>query len=145
MNSLSKQLLEATQEPAEGDEEESEQSPGGDQSETPGGDQPPQQDSPRGGRDRVILALGQDVEVRTTEGQLVVAGTIQELNQETGSVRVVDRSSGTDNQVDVDPELYEIWVNPHDALGTGGKGTPEATPSVNPRKRGAYDGGRVGI
>lgn len=60
--------------------------------------------------DRVQLRIGQQVEVRTKEGEFLAIGYISELNQDTGFARVVDNGSGTDNHIDVDPDLYDMWL-----------------------------------
>lgn len=93
--------------------------------------------------DVVRLQLGQNVEVRTRSGSLVAVGCIMELNVETGVVRVADRESGSDMQVDVDTDLYDVWV----IDGEANRGDPDETPiagklAVHSKKSGAYAGGR---
>lgn len=68
--------------------------------------------------ERVRLGVGQFVEVRTREGDLVIQGVIQSLDPVTKIVRVVDRGSGSDLQVDVDPSRYDIWVQGMQVPGT---------------------------
>lgn len=133
MRGLSARLREALQDASEDDAPEDAQEPEEGEGEAQGAP---------GERERVPLAVGQKVEVRTPEGQLIVGGVIHELSVETGSVRVVDAMSGTDHQVDVDPDLYEVWVMPVAVPGDAGGGRPEKAPAVNPHRRGAYDGGR---
>lgn len=91
----------------------------------------------------VRLQLGQSVEVRTRSGSLVAVGSIMELNVETGVVRVADRESGSDMQVDVDTQLYDVWVLDRN----DNYGDPDETPvvghlAVHSKKPGAYGGGR---
>lgn len=93
--------------------------------------------------DVVRLELGQNVEVRTRTGSLVALGSIMELSVETGVVRVADRESGSDMQVDVDTERYDIWVLDNDV----NHGDPDETPvigklAVHSKSPGAYGGGR---
>lgn len=143
MRALSDLLREATEAAPEADGSEGEGLPQGDEGgPEKGGESPRRAGSDERGRERVPLAMGQEVEVRTVGGDLVVSGVIYELNGETGSVRVVDASSGTDHQVYVDPDLYEVWVKPQDIPGKAGAGEPDLAPSINPHKRGVYQGGR---
>jgi hypothetical protein len=71
--------------------------------------------------ERVRLGVGQPVEVRTREGDLVIQGTIQSLDPVTKTVQVVDRGSGADLLVDVDPSRYNIWVQGMQVPGTAPK------------------------
>lgn len=69
--------------------------------------------------ERVRLGVGQFVEIRTREeGALVAQGAIQALDPVTKTVRVADRGSGSDLQVDVDPSRYDIWVQGMRVPGT---------------------------
>jgi hypothetical protein len=77
----------------------------------------------------VRLGIGQFVEVRTHKGKLVVTGTIQALDPNTKTVRVVDRGSGSDLQVDVDPRMYDVWVR--DVLVPGGAPAPSQQPALS--------------
>jgi hypothetical protein len=104
MSSLAKQLAEAVREPEEETSEDSE---------------------------RVRLDLGQFVEVWTRSGKLVITGTIQELSPRTRTVRVADTGSGTDVQIDVDPDMYEVWVM--DMIVPGEAPTPSKQPETNLR------------
>jgi hypothetical protein len=90
--------------------------------------QEPEDKVPREG-ERVRLGIGQFVEVRTREGDLVITGTIQELSPVTHTIRVADTGSGADVQVDVDPDVYDIWVT--DMPVPGGAPTPSKQPDLN--------------
>lgn len=95
--------------------------------------------------DRTLLRVGQQVEVRTKEGEFIAVGHISELDKDTGYARVVDNSSGTDLNVDVDPEFYDMWLTGEGADEPERKDDPRGgknSLSVNPRKPGAYTGGR---
>jgi len=81
--------------------------------------------------ERVRLGIGQFVEVRTREGELVITGTIKELSPLTRTVRIADTGSGSDVQIDVDPQLYDIWVKDWDVVGDAP--TPSKQPGFNAR------------
>ena len=72
--------------------------------------------------ERVRLGVGQFVEVRTRDGDLVAQGSIQTLDPVTKVVTVMDRGSGSDLLVDVDPSRYDIWVQ--------GMSVPGAAPTL---------------
>lgn len=67
---------------------------------------------------RVPLAVGQRVIVRRGR-DVVVDGWIREVNLETHSIRVSNNVSGTDQQVDVDPKRYTIYVQDRDPPAVG--------------------------
>jgi len=68
--------------------------------------------------DRVPLSIGQWVEIRSKlTGELVAAGDIMELVPSAGVVRVTDRMSGSDLQIDVDPSEYDVWIVERDVVG----------------------------
>lgn len=81
------------------------------------------------GTERVRLMVGQFVEVRTHGGDLVITGTIQQMFNDIGVIRVADMGSGSDVQIDVDPKEYEIWVI--DMPVPGNAPTPSKQPEVN--------------
>lgn len=101
------------------------------------------------GASRVQLAVGQHVEVRTREGDgrrggdLIATGYISELNTETRVVRIVDRGSGTDLQIDADPEMYDIWLQDREVTGKAPTPAKKPRSSANPRRPGAYVGGQI--
>lgn len=108
-------------------------------------DQEPRELEFPGEADRTLLRVGQQVEVRTKDGEFIAIGHISELDQDTGFARVVDNSSGTDLNVDVDPELYDVWLTGDGADEPETKDDSRAgrnSLSVNPRKPGAYTGGK---
>ena len=63
--------------------------------------------------EKVVLAAGQFVAVRTKRGNNVVKkGRITRVDKEVGVVRVLDIASGSTLEVDVDPKEYIVWVLP---------------------------------
>jgi len=90
----------------------------------------PQEPLPKNA-EKVRLGIGQFVEVRTRAGELVITGTIQQLNPRTHTIRVADLGSGSDVQVDVDPRMYDVWVR--DVQIPGGAPTPSRQPELNLR------------
>lgn len=94
------------------------------------------------GSSRVPLAVGQQVEVRTKRGDLVASGYISELNAETRVARVIDRGSGTDLQLDVSPEMYDIWLMDQEPTGQAPTSAKQPRLSVHSKLPGAYVGGR---
>jgi hypothetical protein len=105
-----------------------------------------QEDPKQGGRpgrgEKVSLGVGQHVEIRTKAGELVAVGDVQELAPETRTVTIMDRSSGADLSIEVDPSVYDIWVKEYEV--PGGAPTPAKKPKLNanPRQPGAHTGGR---
>jgi hypothetical protein len=53
-------------------------------------------------------AAGQEVEIRTRAGALVARGVVLGVSDETRSVMIMDRASGTDLQIELDPKMYDI-------------------------------------
>lgn len=95
------------------------------------------------GATRVPLAVGQQVEVRTRRtGELIATGYISELDTETRVARVIDRGSGTDLQLDVDPDMYDIWLQDEGPTGTAPTPAKQPRLSVHSKLPGAYVGGR---
>ena len=92
--------------------------------------------------DRVALGIGQRVEVRTKRGELVAVGQIQELAMATHTIRIADRDSGSDMQLDVDPDVYDVWVVSLDVVGDAPTPGVRPTLGVKPSRPGAYTGGR---
>ena len=127
---LRRALCEAEEEPQEGEGQQQGQVDASADNEVPEG------------ASRVPLAVGQQVEVRTKKGDLIATGYISELNTETRVARVIDRGSGTDLQLDVTPDLYDIWLM--DQEPTGQAPTPAKQPrlAVHSKLPGAYTGGR---
>jgi hypothetical protein len=63
--------------------------------------------------ERVVLTPGQMVSVRTKRGVNVIKkGRVTEVDKATGIIRVVDISSGTTLETDVDPSRYVVWILP---------------------------------
>jgi len=63
--------------------------------------------------ERVVLAPGQMVAVRTKRGVNVIKkGRVTHVDKATGFIRVQDISSGTTLEVDVDPFKYVVWILP---------------------------------
>lgn len=91
--------------------------------------------------ERIPLATGQQVEIRTKLGALVATGYIAELSQETNTVRVRDQGSGADLFIDVNLDLYEVWVREVEIPGDAPTPAKQPKLSGNPRKPGAYTGG----
>ena len=109
----------------------------------PGAAQEDPKESGRPGRgEPASLGIGQHVEIRTKAGELVAVGDITELSPETMTVTVMDRASGSDLGIQVDPNLYDIWVREYDAPGDAPTPAKKPKLSVNPRQPGAYTGGR---
>jgi hypothetical protein len=93
----------------------------------------------------IALRPGQKVEVRRIgDGDLVVAGFIEEVIPDVRTIRVRDRSSGTDHQVDVDVDRYEVHVFDQDITGKAPH-PPQTTLYLRPSRPGAYTGGRWGV
>jgi len=63
--------------------------------------------------ERVVLAPGQMVSVRTKRGVNVIKkGRVTNVDKATGVIRVQDVESGTTLEVDVDPLRYTVWILP---------------------------------
>jgi hypothetical protein len=107
----------------------------------PEADAPKEPEVEREEGERVPLYLGQAVVVRTKAGERVIEGHIEEMLPETGVVRVRDRSAGTDVQVDLDPEVYDLWIKEVEPEGRA-PSPAEATIYVRSSRPGAYSGGR---
>lgn len=90
----------------------------------------------------IALRPGMKVEVRRHgDNDLVVSGFIETVIPATRTVCVRDRKSGTDLQVDVDVDRYNVWVLDQDI--TGKAPFPRATTLyLRPSKPGAFTGGR---
>lgn len=96
--------------------------------------------------EKVPLMLGQRVEVRSrSTGAVTATGYIQELNQETNTARVMDQGSGSDNAIDVDLDLYELWVSEPEIPGTAPTPSKQPKLNANPRKPGAHTGGTFDV
>lgn len=91
---------------------------------------------------RIALGIGQRVEVRTKAGELVAVGEIQEIAPATHTVRIADRDSGSDMQLVVDPDMYDVWVVDMDIVGDAPTPSVKPTLGVKPSRPGAYTGGR---
>lgn len=94
---------------------------------------------------RVPLGVGQNVEVRTKSGELVAVGSVQELVPKIRAVRIADQQSGSDLQIELDPEMYDVWVVPTPVVGDAPTPTESPGLSVNPHRPGAYTGGRFRV
>lgn len=94
------------------------------------------------GAEKVPLRVGQRVEVRTHDGELVATGCIQELDPKTKVVRVTDQGSGADLQIDVDPDLYEIWVKDLPVPGSAPSPSKQPAFAVSGSKPGAFTIGK---
>ena len=127
---LRRALCEAEEEPQEGEGQQQGQVDASADNEVPEG------------ASRVPLAVGQQVEVRTKKGDLIATGYISELNTETRVARVIDRGSGTDLQLDVTPDLYDIWLMDPEPTGLAPTPAKPARLSVHSKLPGAYTGGR---
>jgi hypothetical protein len=63
--------------------------------------------------DRIVLAIGQMVSVRTKRNVTVIGrGRVTDVDRATGIIRVQDIVSGTTLEVDVDPNEYAVWILP---------------------------------
>jgi len=91
--------------------------------------------------EKIALTPGQLVTVRTRHGKKLAQGRIVEVDEFLGIVRVTDDSSGADLQIDVNPELYEIWVKPPPDTDVVRLGRIK-TLYVRPSFPGIYMGGR---
>jgi len=91
--------------------------------------------------ERVRLMPGQLVVVRTRQGKKLAQGRIVEVDEALGVVRVTDDTSGSDMQVDVDTERYEVWVRPPPDTDQVRLGRIK-TLYVRPSFPGVYMGGR---
>lgn len=75
--------------------------------------------------DLVPLGPGQRVKVRSKlDGKLVVEGDVVRVNPDTGVVHVRDIGSGTDLQIEVNVEQYDLWVQDQEVVGTSSHGKP---------------------
>jgi hypothetical protein len=61
---------------------------------------------------KISLAVGQWVVVRTPTGDRVGAGFIEAIYPDSKTVLVRNVDSGTDLNVVVDPNQYDLWVEP---------------------------------
>lgn len=89
----------------------------------------------------VPLVLGAEVVIRTRDGIKVAEGYIEDVMFETRTVRVRDTSSGTDVQLDVDPDRYTVEVKSDDVLGLApepGQETLYLRPSRPGARKGAF-------
>jgi hypothetical protein len=88
------------------------------------------------------LAVGQEVEVRTKSGQPVASGVVLGLSPQTRTIMIMDRRSGTDLQIELDPKMYKVRPIVRDV--PGGAPMPGEQPSLSilPSRPGAYGGGR---
>lgn len=91
--------------------------------------------------EKVPLMPGQLVTVRTRKGKKLATGRIVEVDEALGTVRVTDDTSGSDMQVDVDPDRYEVWVKPPPDTDQVRLGRIK-TLYVRPSMPGIYMGGR---
>lgn len=95
--------------------------------------------------ERVALSPGQTVEVRTRRGDVVASGTIQEVNRLTRTVRVTDSGSGADLQIDVNPDVYDVWVIPARPFG-GKPNVPERNQDfIRPALGGPFSASRFDV
>jgi len=86
-------------------------------------------------------AAGQEVEVRTRSGALVASGVVLGVSDETRSVMIMDRSSGTDLQIELDPRMYDIRkMTRGGPAGVQSPGT-QSSLSVAPSRPGTNSGG----
>ena len=90
---------------------------------------------------RVRLAVGQHVIVRTDYGEKVTEGDIEEVFLKAQAIRIRDRSSGTDIHMDIDPAIYEVWVQDPDIPGDAPY-PASRTLYLRPSRPGIYTGGR---
>ncbi len=93
-----------------------------------------------GSKEVTPLVLGASVVVRTKDGVAVAEGYIEDILDETRIVRVRDTSSGSDVQVDVDPDRYDIWILDPDVVGDSPDPEPNRGPNYVRSKAGPYKG-----
>lgn len=91
---------------------------------------------------RLPYGAGQEVEVRTRAGALVVRGTVLGVSDETRSLMIVDRASGTDLQIELDPRMYDVRPIPREAPGDAPSPGIQPSLSIAPSRPGPYTGGR---
>lgn len=92
-----------------------------------------------GAAEPVGLQLGANVIVRTKAGVQVAEGWIEEVLGEARVVRVRDQSSGTDFQIDVDPDRYDIWVKDTGVMGDAPR-PEQKTNYTRPSRPGPHKG-----
>ena len=102
----------------------------------------PQEGGTPGRGEKTPLGIGQHIEVRTKSGELVATGDIVDLAPETKTVSIIDRESGADLNMEIDPSVYDIWVKEYDAPGDAPNPSEKPKLNVNPRKPGVHSGGR---
>jgi len=91
---------------------------------------------------RLPFGAGQEVEVRTHAGALVMRGEVLGVSDETRSVMVVDRASGSDMMAELDPDMYDIRIAPREAPGDAPSPGEQPSLSILPSRPGPYTGGR---
>jgi hypothetical protein len=88
----------------------------------------PPQDAPDevpGESEIVPLNIGQRVKVRSKlDGKLVATGDVTKVIPATGVVVVRDMKSGTDLQISVNADQYEIWIQDEEVVGNSRYGKP---------------------
>lgn len=85
---------------------------------------------------RIPIAVGQSVEVRSAEGDIIATGWVTEVDPKMDLVRVKNDESGVDLQVDVDSTRYQLWVKP--PKGAAVRWGSQQTLYVRPSNPGIY-------